>query len=295
MATTTKIGPLTVITSMNQNIKKITFTGPIQVVERQLWAKFGKACNEPSPTVYESNEILIEFKGNENETESNDYEYMSYSIIARREGWSFLEIEEINKSLNPAEAFRKIFKRKLDVLFHSIDAKYNPILAELKLQEIQAAKEQEKAREETREKSREETSKTQTQEPKGLRARFSAKLAENDTRERDREKEPVKSSLSSRLKKNKQDKLENEQESTLFVSNVPLEYTENDIRYHLADRFRVTRINVVRKAAYGSEERISVGSAFVVCINRDEADACLNFLHGYRWDNLIAAVSFSEK
>jgi RNA recognition motif-containing protein len=90
---------------------------------------------------------------------------------------------------------------------------------------------------------------------------------------------------------------QNQQEATLFVSNVPLDYTERDIREvldNIRPDFEAVRINIVKK--YSEEESVksSTGSAFIVLKNKEDAQECINFLHGYRWDNLIACADFAS-
>jgi hypothetical protein len=55
----------------------------------------------------------------------------------------------------------------------------------------------------------------------------------------------------------------------------------------------VSRINIVRKTQ-SNGERASTGSAFIVLYNREDAVACMDFLQGYRWCNIIASVDFSQ-
>jgi len=126
----------------------------------------------------------------------------------------------------------------------------------------------------------------------GLRARFSSKQAENQQSTTDTQ-QPKSAGISSRLKQMKQVTETNEQDSTLFVRNVPEDYQEQDIKTVIGERFNVSRINIVRKTQ-SNGERASTGSAFIVLYNREDAVACMEFLQGYRWCNIIASVDLSQ-
>lgn len=128
----------------------------------------------------------------------------------------------------------------------------------------------------------------------GIRGRFNAKLAE---RKKHEDAAPVKSEnsgvgLSARLKQMKQEKQDNEQESTLFVSNISEHSDENDIRQALNEKFNVRRVNLVRKASSGQKH---AGVGFVVLVSPSEAERCMEFLNGYRMNHMVLSASFSSQ
>lgn len=258
-------------------------------VDRAKWRKFGEATKDIKCT-YIADEVEIEFIVKEKKESSfkpNGY----WITFARNQGWSASDINDIIRSPDPEAVALKMYERILNTenakLRMEVDkqmAEYDRLRAEiLDTEHISKVK---------------EPSATvpvpvpaSTEPPKsGLRARFSAKQSEN--KKGDDETSVKSGGIASRLKQIKQTKDQSEQDSTLFVRNVPEDYTEQDIKVVLND-FKVVRVNIVRKAN-ADDVRVSTGSAFVVLSCREEAVACMEFLHGYHWCNVIASVDFSK-
>ena len=143
-----------------------------------------------------------------------------------------------------------------------------------------------------------ETSKTNL----GIRGRFNAKLAERKKTEdlASVQGENTKSEsgsgstgmgLSARLKQMKHVKQDTEQESTLFISNLAEQSSEQDLRQALLDKFNVRRINFVRKA--GNTQHSGIG--FIVLASPSDAEKCLEFVNGYRLNHMVLCASFSTR
>ena len=93
------------------------------------------------------------------------------------------------------------------------------------------------------------------------------------------------------MKQMKHDKQENEQDATLFVSNLSETTDESDLRVILGECFNVRRVNFVRKDRESGNHN---GVGFVVLATKGDAERCLEFLNGYRLNHLILSAAFSK-
>ena len=263
--------------------------------ERLSWSKFGEAAKGIKCT-YIADEVEIEFVSPKQEKESS-YKPNGYWItLARNQGWSDSDIKDIMRAPDPEAVALKMYERML-----------NTDNAKLRMARDKHMAEYDRLRAEIATPAPEPVAPVLVPAPasaassaapapapveakSGLRARFSAKQTENKQNEA---AAPAKTGIASRLKQIKQNNETLEQDSTLFVRNVPEDYTEQDIKNVLFN-FNIARINIVRKSTGDDGVRLSSGSAFIVLGSREDAVACMEFLHGYRWCNVIASVDFSK-
>ena len=75
--------------------------------------------------------------------------------------------------------------------------------------------------------------------------------------------------------------------STLFVENVPDEYTEDEIKGHIGD-FHYRRVNIVRR------DGKSMGKAFIELESAEEAQACLSAINGQHWSYCVVNAQLSK-
>ena len=271
---------------------------------RLSWTKFGEAAKGIKCT-YVADDVEMEFIANQvKECELNGY----WITFARDNGWSDSDIKDIVRAADPNATALKIYERILStekaILKQDLEKRmaiYEQQRAAVvgmppTIEPTSSSSSSSSSASSSAIKPSIETDAVQVQvqvKPTGLRARFSSKQAENQQAAPTEASQPKAAGISSRLKQMKQVTENNEQESTLFVRNVPEDYQEQDIKIVLGDRFNISRINVVRKTQ-SNGERASTGSAFIVLYNREDAVACMEFLQGYRWCNIIASVDFSQ-
>lgn len=286
-----EVGPLTVKTDLKTFR---TFTGPESVVERQFWPKFGSASDRTLNTTHIANEVNIEYS-NSVIKEKKWVSPAFYIKQAELLKWNRSEVEDIQKSEAPDELFYKIFTNKSLTMCAMVDSKY-----EGQLRAIDAPTDCKPLP------GQATVPVLDLKISKGFRSRLNVKLAEVKDKAKALEEEAEKSKepgaqavkqvgITARIKKLKEDKEITEQNSTIFVHNVPIEFDEQDIRESLKGDFTITRVNIVKKAATPMDTvKTSIGSAFIVCANVEDAERCLKVLNGHRWGNLIASASFSR-
>jgi hypothetical protein len=259
-------------------------------VDRSIWRKFGEATKDIKCT-YIADEVEIEFIVKEKK-ESSFKPNGFWITFARNQGWSVSDINDIMRSPDPGAVALKMYERILNTENAKLRMEVDKQMAEYDRRRADILNAEPEHNPKVHETSVPPVAVSGTPEPpkSGLRARFSAKQSEN--KKGDDQTSMKSGGIASRLKQLKQTKEQSEQDSTLFVRNVPEDYTEQDIKTVLHD-FKIVRVNIVRKAN-GDDVRVSTGSAFVVLSSRDEAVACMEFLHGYHWCNVIASVDFSK-
>ncbi len=273
---------------------------------RLSWTKFGEAAKGIKCT-HIADDVEIEFVTKK--VKESDYKPNGYWIMfARKQGWSDSDIKDIMRAADPTSVALKMYERVLAtekaILKQDLEKRMllyeqqreaamepppgigtpEPAATDVKPSPGAGAPESVPAA---------GAPSSAPSKPTGLRARFSSKQAENQQADSARALEPKTGGIASRLKQMKQVTETNEQDSTLFVRNVPEDYNEQDIKAVLGDRFNVSRINVVRKMQ-SNGERASTGSAFIVLSTREDAVDCMEYLQGYRWCNIIASVDFSQ-
>ncbi len=286
-----------------------TYRGPKSVIERLKLPRFGSGTNDKC-WHQEDTEVFIELTKPIKKSNPDLDSVGFYVTTARNEGWGETDIRDIVQSENPSELFYKIYTNRLaeverrivrattasmpvvasvapvSVSVAPVAASVSPVAASVASVSSNAVPVSSNA-------APVSSGATAPVASIGLRARLNTKLAENKKQAAISEEAP-KIGIANRLQKMKDDKVQTEQESTLFVRNVPLDYTEQDIRNVINGQFKVERINIVRKAPPGSQDRVSVGCAFIVLTSKKEAEACIAFLDGYRWGHMLASVAFSE-
>ena len=268
------------------------------------WTKFGEAAKGIKCT-HVADDVEMEFVANQ--VKECDYNLNGYWIMfARKQGWSDSDIKDIVRAADPKAVALKMYERILStekaILKQDLDKRMviyeQQRPAVVAFETTTAASSNSNSNSSSNSSSNENAANAiqpaavKETKPTGLRARFSSKQAENQ-QATPTDTPPKSAGISSRLKQMKQVTETNEQDSTLFVRNVPEDYQEQDIKTVIGDRFNVSRINIVRKTQ-SNGERASTGSAFIVLYNREDAVACMEFLQGYRWCNIIASVDFSQ-
>lgn len=270
--------------------RSIKYKGPRAEVNRLTsWKKFGAAAKEDCPKPRIGEDVFFEFV----EPDPKEAEWISngvYVNYARENDWTDSEIKQIIHSNHPDQVFEKILRQKIQTLFAEIDYKW-------KLDLMKREEEHKSALEESVDQSDQkqpESKQTPIKLPKekmGLRARMAAKkqVPESTVKTDD------KKSIRDKLRVKKQEHSGDEQKSTLFVTNVPDYYVEQDIRIQIAENINVNirRINIVRQFNHHNI-RESIGKAFVVLSNPEQANICLEYLNTCRWDALVVHAEFAK-
>lgn len=89
---------------------------------------------------------------------------------------------------------------------------------------------------------------------------------------------------------------EQEADSTIYVSNIPIDYTENTIKEIMASEteFNIKRVNIVRKPCRYTGKKVSVGSGFIVCSSPEETSKCIDYLNGCRWGSMVISANMAD-
>lgn len=228
------------------NIKDKRYVGPRGPVERLLLKKYDKA---PCKTVV-ADDVFLEFTEHKR-IEEEEVNNTIYVNAARTDGWSDAEVSEIIRSKNPSHTWKRIFSAKLDSMTT------RPVVVPKK----------------------EDTVGMKI----GLKARLGQQKMARETQVETQTK-GTGVSLADKLRSKKEQSHESEQQCTLFLDNVPEEYTSQDIKRELQD-FNVTRVNVVAEKN-GSKQ--SIGRAFVVLRNIEETQSCMEYINTQcRWGHFV--------
>lgn len=259
----------------HEGLKKIELTLPAYVAQRKRnWKHFGSVTPEncfDATSIGE--EVFMEFTRGQGRSPQDYYREQSrYVDRAYKCGFSYNTLKQIEESDTPKATFETFFKQQLHGTFMRVLSDYYQQNAtENEGTPLQAkAPVGLKARMKMRQSKAEEVLSTGDDGAVGLRARLSAR----------------------------KDAKGAEHERSLFVSNIPVEYTEQDIKEELfvifGEDLVIERINVVRKPnAKGVKE--SIGKAFLVCDSSDDAEAMLDALNdGIRWGACIIDVQRTE-
>jgi hypothetical protein len=289
--------------TITQTAEARIYKGPKHVIDRMKWERFGEAKKKIVCWGY-SDEVELEFTHPELLGRKKELDSGVYIIMAQQLNWSAADIMQLRQSENEKEAFYQLYKKKAAAQELELQAKYAPQIAAINARyEASMAKIREmypepepKIKQTTQavaEPSPEAAKAAAPQGALGIRGRFTAKIAERKQKEDDKSATPASSGvgLAARMRQMKQDKQENEQDSTLFVSNISEEKDESDLRAILSEKFAVRRVNFVRK---DKESQCHNGVGFVVLATKEEAERCLEFLNGYRLHHLVLSAAFSK-
>lgn len=106
-------------------------------------------------------------------------------------------------------------------------------------------------------------------------------------------KRSLKDMLSKRQVASQDTRRENSDESTLFLENLPMDYTEDDIKSQLRDLgIETRRVNIVKRDNGDSKE--SVGKAFVELESPEVVAASLLLIDRCQWDRCIVSAHRSR-
>lgn len=240
----------------NGKTKRITtkYNGPQSVIDRIINKRF-------FGSVTEANSRQSTTVGNDVYLEPPEnsvpyYEPNGYYVTKAKEyGWSESAIKSIIKAESPSKVYQKLYRK------HIIQPEIDKIKSTL---------------------GQHEPEKT------SWKAKMASKLKNNTE-----SSESKSLGWKARMKNKKSQFQDNEQQSTLFITNIPDDYTEEDIQNELKNRFDIRRVNVVR-VDRGDGHRVSNGKAFVVCRNQQEAQSCMDYLSTCRWGSLVISVQFAK-
>jgi len=268
-------------------------------MSRLHWSKFGEAIKN---TVCWSSTEDVDMEITHKElkhhaTKLNDSGV--YVALADKLKWQESDMQQIREAECAEDMFKLIFNRKAATREAELTAKFNPRVSAVEANYAEAMK---KIKAEFASlipepppqilKTSEATVQAAPQKALGIRGRFNAKIAERRQQEADNPPAAVAGGgmgLSARLRQMKTDRVETEQEFTLFVSNISQDTDEQDLRDILTD-FNVRRVNYVRK----NGNPVHSGVGFVVLAARDEAERCMGFLNGHKFHHLILCAAFSK-
>jgi hypothetical protein len=245
-----------------EGVKVKTKRMPKQISERRKWAKFGSVSRDGKEKGATSvaGDVFMEYTKPDIEPSAvwePNGQWVSY---AKQEKWTHSEISKIKKSEDPAEVYKKIYLGRIATTVAEIKAK-------------RAAKEGTTGG---------VAAKVDTT-GMGLRERLLLKKQQRDNASDTETPTRGSSSLSARMNKMRGASQRDEQKCTLFVMNVPDDYTVDNIKSHL-DAFQYRRVNIVQR------DGRSMGKAFIELESIEEAQACLTSINGARWGyNVIEA------
>jgi RNA recognition motif-containing protein len=74
---------------------------------------------------------------------------------------------------------------------------------------------------------------------------------------------------------------------TLFLQNIPEDYSEADIKTHIQD-YKFRRVNIVRR------DGESIGKAFIELESTEETQGCLEAINGQKWGYCVIEVQLSK-
>jgi hypothetical protein len=251
-------------------IKK-TITVPAAVARRKReWKHFGSVTPENCFSATSlGEEVFMEFAFRNGKGSSKQLLLAEQSRAishAYRCGFSFNTVKQIEESETPMDTFREFVHQQMK----GIVMRVKSTLAEG------------------------EPVKLQSKGPVGLKARM--RMCKTKTEEAVSGAEGSMG-LRARLT-TKNDSRGEEHERSLFVSNVPCEFTERDIHEELGElmgeEVSVERINIVRKPNnQGVKE--SIGKAFIVCNTIEDAKEMMDLLNNrVRWGQCIIDVQPAE-
>lgn len=235
------------------------------IERRSKWSYFGSVTKENSmknTTIGE--QVFLELT--QHKRRKSTYNGI-YITRAKKDGWSRNDIMALMRDEEPGKLYQVFYKKYMDARMADVNQKIvNKMSTEEPSTEILDA----------------------PKKPIGLRARMGI------TRKTTATQSVKPTGLAARLKENKTNSHATEQDSTLFISCIPLDYTEDDIKFHLSEtNFNIRRINVVRKDD-NSGTRVSLGKAFIVCSNATEALECLDYMNTCKWGNLVVSAQISK-
>lgn len=259
------------------------YVGQKGPIKRLQWKKFGIAVGVP---YHDTTELGADVEMERPATDPQGDEWIPNGEIlmsAKQLGWTDREVDRLFKSSNPYKTFADMWEKKCKESMNLAVFRYN----EEQRKKAAAAAE---AAGKSMEPVSEPEPNVDTSKPMGLQERMRLR----------RQKAATKASsttgstgnLADRLRLKKEAREDSAKKSTLFLENIPTDYDESMIKSYIQD-IRHRRVNVVRREnEYGVRD--SVGKAFIECVSQEEAQKCIDLLHGARWESCIISVTFSK-
>jgi len=247
------------------------FTGPPGPIQRLGWKKFGAAATGESCTKI-ANDVQFEFV--------QPYKWIPngiYLAAARKDNWSQEEIKKLIKSDRPDLLYRKLQKSKVDTHLASLMLKFEHRPDPSPSQSSGPGTNDTKPTESLPDPS----------VKMGLRERMLHKQRNRVDTEPTPSAKP--NSHSARMNQRRDDAKQqhDEQLCTLFLQNIPEDYSESDIKTHIED-YQFRRVNVVRR------EGESIGKAFIELESSEETQRCLDAINGQKWGYCVIEVQLSK-
>jgi len=237
------------------------FTGPPGPIQRLGWKKFGTAATGNFATEIKG-DVYLELV-QKAQLCDNWIPNGIYINAAKKDNWSQIEINQIIRSDRPDLMYRKIQKSKVNTHLAKLNLKLN-------LTDTNPA-----------------VTDSDPSVKMGLRERMLHKQRNRtDTEESSL---PKPNSLSARMNQRRDDAKQqhDEQLCTLFLQNIPEDYSEADIKTHIQD-YKYRRVNVVRR------EGESIGKAFIELESAEETQTCLEAINGQKWGYCVIEVQLSK-
>lgn len=240
-----------------KKIVETRYRGPRRIIERLQLKKYGAAATEDIANHAQIG-VDVFFERVTPDSQMPSDEPNGYLIErAWAEGWTQDEVNQIIRSTTPSKTFVEILLSRLGL---SPSSKAATGKGEKKL---------------------------------GIRARLNRTMADMDvTTTAGAGASSGKSSLAEKMRLHRDQTQSDEQLCTLFLENVPDDYTEADIKAELTG-FSLQRVNVVKNEDSDGVRR-SAGKAFVVLQSVDDVEPCLEFLNSSRWGYQVVSATISK-
>jgi len=240
------------------------FTGPSGPIQRLGWKKFGAAATGESCTTVKA-DVYLEFVRQNSTWIPNGI----YINAAKKDNWSQSEINQIIRSDRPDLVYRKLQKSKVDTHLASLYLKFGHATDPEATEPIDPAP---------------------APDPSvkmGLRERMLHKQRNRVDTETTPSTKP--NSLSARMNQRRDDakQQQDDQLCTLFLQNIPEDYSEADIKTHIQD-YKFRRVNVVRR------DGESIGKAFIELESTEATQTCLEAINGQKWGYCVIEVQLSK-
>jgi len=239
--------------------------GPQRCMARLKWARFGEAAKR-NFNVQTQVGSDVQFEYCDKIQDEDDWiPNGAYVESARLYGWSDQDIKKLIRTQRPDLEYAKIYRSKVET--------------ELASQKVQMA-----------------TLKPTLPGPESASASASASASKLGLRERlllkqqSRSEQPEQiknpaNSIAARM--SQRGAIRDDTNCTLFIENVPDDYTEADIKTHI-ESYKFRRVNIVRR------EGQSVGKAFIELDSAEEALACMECINGQQWGYHIISAELSK-
>jgi hypothetical protein len=229
-------------------------SGPPGPMARRKWKKIGAATKEKQVSPAGTEVFFVTPQKRNEEWIPNGI----YVESARKLNWSDQEIKRIVRSNQPDSIYEQIYRNKINQLASIKNTNKYPMATVAS----EAA--------------------ALVNQKMGIRERLLLKQHQQSN-------VPVgnpKTSLSARMNQIHGGP-RNETKCTLFLENIPEDYTESDIKNHISN-FQYRRVNIVRRDGQ------SMGKAFIELDSEDETTSCLSAIDGQRWSYYIISAQFSK-